>query len=128
MKKLLSIIITVLSIAACTGTQTMTPEEVSDQVSLINSELPQKIDDNIALERVSYNKNKSIMVCHYKLESWDNASVVALEQSRQLFCEQMDQKHRSHLFSMADTIEFEFRTADGGMQYAFAADKDTCKE
>jgi hypothetical protein len=28
---------------------------------------------------------------------------------------------------MVDTIEYEYKTADGWMQYAFVADKTTCK-
>ena len=87
-----------------------------------------KDHDNTTLERVSYDKFKSAMVCHYKVESWGEANVLNRSQSKHLFCEMIDQKHRGHLFKMADTIELEYRTADGWMQYAFVADKNTCKE
>ena len=91
-------------------------------------ELPQRINDNTTLERVSHDGFKSVLVCHYTVETWDGANFVAWKQSKHLFCEMIDQEHRNHLFSMADTIELEYRTVDGWMQYAFVADKGTCKE
>jgi hypothetical protein len=128
LKKLISIVLALLSFVACAGLQTMTPEQVSDEVSRINQELPQKINDNTTLERVSYNENNSVMVCYYTVESWDEANVVARKQSKHLFCEMIDQEQRKHLFSMADTIELKYSTADGWMQYEFVADKGTCNE
>jgi hypothetical protein len=107
--------------------QPMTPRQVSDEVTRINMELPRRINDNTTLERVSHDGFKSVLVCHYTVETWDGANVVAQKQSKHLFCEVMEQKYRDHLFSMADTIEFEYRTADGWMKYAFLADKDMCK-
>jgi hypothetical protein len=98
------------------------------RIITINQELPQRINDNTTLESVSYNKFKSSMVCHYKIESWDGTKVVAQEQSKHLFCKMIDREHRNHLFSMADTVELEHRTAVGWMQYACVADKNTCKE
>ena len=127
MKKLLAIVLMLLSLVACSGMQSVTPSQVSNEVGQINQELPQRINDNTTLERVSYNKDNSVMVCHYTVESWNGANVVAWKQSKHLFCEMIDQEHRNHLFSMADTIELEYRTVDGWMQYAFVADKDTCK-
>jgi hypothetical protein len=127
LKKLIAIVVTLLSLVACAGMQSMTPMQVSNEVSQINMELPQRINDNTTLERVSHDEFKSALVCHYTVENWDGANVVVRKQSKHLFCEMIDQKHRSHLFSMADTIELEYRTADGWMQYAFVADMDTCK-
>jgi len=117
-----------LSLVACAGMQSMTPRQVSNEVSQMNMELPQRVNDNTTLERVSHDGFKSALVCHYKVENWDGANVVARKQSKHLFCKVIDQKYRSHLLSMADTVEFEYRTVDGWMQYAFVADKDTCKE
>ena len=128
MKKIAIVVVTLLSFVACTGMQTMTPEQVSNEVNRINQELPQIINDNTTLDSVSYNKLKSSIVCHYKVEFWDGANVAAQEQSKHLFCEMIDREHRNHLFSMADTIELEYRTADGWMQYAFVADKNTCNK
>jgi hypothetical protein len=34
----------------------------------------------------------------------------------------LEEKYRGHLLSMADKIKFKYRTVDGWMQYAFAAD------
>jgi len=127
LKKLLAIVVTLVSLVACAGMQSMTPRQVSNEVSQINMELPQRVNDNTTLERVSHDRFKSALVCHYTVETWDGANVVARKQSKHLFCEVMEQKYRGHLFSMADTVEFEYRTADGWMQYAFVADKDTCK-
>ncbi len=126
MKKL-AIVVTLLSVMGCAGMQSMTPGQVSNEVSRINMELPQRINDNTTLERVSHDEFKSALVCHYTVENWDEANVVERKQSKDLFCEMINEKHRGHLFRMADTIELEYRTADGWMQYAFVADKDTCK-
>ena len=98
----------------------------SNEVSQINLELPIRINDNTTLERVSHDRLKSALVCHYTVESWDRANVEARKQSKHLFCEVMEQQYRAYLLSLADTIEFEYRTADGWMQYAFVADEDTC--
>ena len=127
MKKLLAIVVPLLSLVACSGMQSMTPRQVSNEVSQINEELPQRMNNNTTLESVSLDETKSALVCHYTVENWDGANVVARKQSKHLFCEMIDQKHRNHLYSMADTIELEYRTVDGWMQYAFVADKDTCK-
>ena len=128
MKKLLSIVVSLLFFVACAGMQSMTPDQVSNEVSQINKELPQRINDNTTLERVSHDEFKSALVCHYTVENWDGAKVVPREKSKHLFCEMIDQEQRKHLFSMADTVELEYRTVDGWMQYAFVADKGTCKE
>jgi hypothetical protein len=128
LKELLSIVLTLLSFVACAAMQTMTPEQVSDEVSRINQQLPQRINDNTTLERVSYSRIKSVMVCHYTVESWDRANVVAQEESKHLFCKMINREHRNHLFDLVDTIELEYRTADGWMQYAFVANKGTCKD
>jgi len=106
--------------------QSMTPRRVSAEISQINMALPQRLNDNTTLERVSLDEFKSVLVCHYTVENWDRANVVARKQSKHLFCEMMDQKYRDHLFSMVDTVELEYRTVDGWMQYAFVADKTTC--
>ena len=105
----------------------MAPKQVSDEVNRINMELPRRINDNTTLERVSLDEDKSVLVCHYTVDIWDRANVVAQKQSKHLFCEVMEQKYRDRLFSMVDTIEYEYKTADGWMQYAFVADKNTCK-
>ena len=127
MKKL-AIVLTLLSVMGCAGMQSMTPGQVSNEVGQMNMELPQRINDNTTLERVSHDGVKSALVCHYTVETWNGANVIARKKSKHLFCEVMEPKYRGHLLSMADTIEFEYRTADGWMQYAFVADKDTCKE
>ena len=127
LKKLLAIFVPLLFFVACTGMQSLTPDQVSDEVSRINTELPQRVNDNTTLERVSHDEFKSALVCHYTVENWDEANVIARKQSKDLFCEMVDEKHRGHLFRMADTIELEYRTADGWMQYEFVADKNTCK-
>ena len=86
------------------------------------------MNNNTTLESVSLDETQSALVCHYTVENWDGANVVARKQSKHLFCEMIDQKYRNHLFNMADTIELEYRTVDGWMQFAFVADKDTCKD
>jgi hypothetical protein len=106
----------------------MTPGQVSNEISQMNMELPKRINDNTTLERVSLDEFKSALVCHYTVANWEGSNVVAWKQSKHLFCDMIDQKHRKRLFSMADTVELEYRTADGWMQYAFVADKDTCKD
>jgi hypothetical protein len=127
LKKILAIVLMLLSLVACAGMQPMTPKKVSDEVNQINMELPRRINDNTTLERVSHDESVSVLVCHYTVDTWDRANVVAWKQSKHLFCEVMEQKYRDYLFSMADTIELEYRTVDGSVQYAFVADKDTCK-
>jgi hypothetical protein len=127
LKKLLNIFLILVSLVACAGMHSMTPMQVSNEVSRINMELPRRINDNTTLERVSHDGFKSVLVCHYTVERWDGANVVAREQSKHLFCEKMEQKYRDYLFSMADTIEFEYRMPDGWMQYVFVAEKDMCK-
>ena len=104
----------------------MKARQVSDEVNRINSDLPRRINDNTILERVSLDEVKSVLVCHYTVETWDRAYVVAQKQSVHLFCKEMMQKYRDHLFSIVDKIEYEYKTADGRMQYAFVADKTTC--
>ena len=104
----------------------MIARQVSDEVNLINMELPRRLDDNTTLEKVSFDQVHSILVCHYTVATWDRDKVVAQKQSKHRFCEMMEQKYRDHLFSMVDTIEYEYKTADGWMQYAFVADKATC--
>jgi hypothetical protein len=113
-------------IVACVGKQPMTKSKVVDEVNRINMELPRKISSNTILERVSLDEVKSVLVCHYTVETWDRAYVVAQKQSVHLFCKEMEQKYRDHLFSIVDKIEYEYKTADGRMQYAFVADKTTC--
>ena len=127
LKKLLAIVLLLLSLVACAEMQPMTPRKVSDEVNQINRELPRRINNNTTLEKVSHDGFKSALVCHYTVDTWDRANVVAWKQSKHLFCEVMEQKYRDYLFSMADTIELEYRTVDGSVQYAFVADKDTCK-
>ena len=106
--------------------QPNTTRQVSDEINQINMELPQRINDNTILERVSLDEVKSVLVCYYTVDTWDRANVVAEIQSLHLFCDMMEQKYRDHLFSMVDTIKYKYKTADGGMQYAFVADKNTC--
>ena len=122
-----SVLIMLLSLMACAGKQPMTARQVSNEVNWINMELPRRINDNTTLERVSLDEVKSVLVCHYTVDIWDRANVVAQKQSKHLFCEVMEQKYRDRLFSMVDTIEYEYKTADGLMQYAFVADKTTCR-
>ena len=106
--------------------QPKTAGQVYDEVNRINMKLPRRINDNTTLERVSLDEVKSVLVCHYTVDIWDRANVVAQKQSKHIFCEVMEQKYRDHLFSMVDTIEYEYKTADGKIQYAFVADKTTC--
>ena len=104
----------------------MKARQVSDEVNRINMELPRRINDNTTLEKVSFDQVHSILVCHYTVDSWDRDNGLAQKQSRHQFCEMMEQKYRDHLFSMVDIIEYEYKTTDGRMQYAFVADKTTC--
>ena len=127
LKKLLGIFVMVISLGACAGMQQITAMQVSDEVNWINLELPRRINDNTTLEKVSFDQVHSILVCHYTVDTWDQDKVAAQKQSKQLFCEMMEQKYRDYLFSMVDTIEYEYKTTDGRMQYAFVADKTTCK-
>ena len=126
MKKLLAIFVMVISLAACAGKQPMTTSKVADEVNRINMELPRRINDNTTLEKVSFNQVHSLLVCHYTVDKWDRDRLVAQKQSKHLFCKMMEQKYRDHLFNMVDTIEYEYKTTDGKMQYAFVADKTTC--
>ena len=128
LKKLLAIVLLLLSLVACAEMQPMTPRKVSDEVNQINRELPRRINNNTTLEKVSHDGFKSALVCHYTVDTWDRANVVAWKQSKHLFCEMIDPEQRKHLFSMADTIELKYSTADGWMQYEFVADKGTCNE
>ena len=128
LNKTIAILATLLSFVACGGVQPMTSKQVSDEISRINRELPQKINDHTILESVSYDQAKSTMVSHYTVDSWDGANVLARKQSKHLFCEVLAPNYRDNLFSMAANIELEYRTADGWIQYAFRADKDTCKD
>ena len=91
----------------------MIARQVSGVVNLINMGLPRRLDDNTNLERVSFDQVHTILVCHYTVERWDRDNGVA-------------QKLSKHLFSMVDTIEYDYKTTDGRMQYAFVADKTTC--
>ena len=126
MKKFLVIVVMVISLGACAGKQPMIARQVSEEVDQINIELPRRINDNTTLERVSFDQVHSILVCHFTVDTWDRDNGVAQKQSKHLFCEMMEQKYRDHLFSMVDTIEYEYKTIDGRMQYAFVADKTTC--
>ena len=126
MKKLFVLIVVLLSLMACAGRQPMAPSQVSDEINRINMELPRRINDNTTLERVSLDEVKSVLVCHYTVDTWDRPDIVAEIQSLHLFCDMMEQKYRDHLFSMVDKIKYEYNTADGWMQYAFVADKTTC--
>jgi hypothetical protein len=116
----------IAAFASCSGMQPMTASQISDEVNRINVELPRRIGDNTILEKVSLDEVHSILVCHYTVATWDRDKVVVQKQSKHLFCEMMEQKYRDHLFSMVDTIEYEYKTTDGRMQYAFVADKTTC--
>jgi hypothetical protein len=126
LKKFLVIVVIVISLGACAGKQPMMAKQVTDEVNRINMELPQRINYNTTLERVSFDQVHSILVCHFTVYRWDRDNVVAQKQSEHLFCERMEQKYRDYLFSMVDTIEYEYKTIDGRMQYAFVADKTTC--
>ena len=126
MKKLLAIFVMIITLGACAGKQPMMARQVSDEINLINMELPRRINYNTTLERVSFDQVHSILVCHFTVDTWDRDNGVAQKQSKHLFCEMMEQKYRDHLFSMVDTIEYEYKTTDGRMQYAFVADKTTC--
>ena len=121
------VVIMLLPLMACAGKKPMITSKVSDEVNRINMELPRRINDNTTLERVSLDEVKSVLVCHYTVDTWDRANVIAEIQSLHLFCDLMEQEYRDHLFSMVDKIEYEYKTADGWMQYAFVADKTTCK-
>jgi hypothetical protein len=121
-----SVVIMLLSLMACIGKQPKIARQVSDEVNRINMELPRRINDNTTLERVSLDEVHSVLVCHYTVDTWDRVNVVAQRQSEHLFCEVMEQKYRDYLFRMVDKIEYEYKTADGWMQYAFVADKNTC--
>jgi hypothetical protein len=121
-----SVLIMLLSLMACAGKQPMTASKVADEVNLINMELPRRISSNTILERVSLDEVRSVLICHYTVKKWDRPNVVAQKQSVHLFCKEMEQKYRDHLFSIVDKIEYEYKTADGRMQYAFVADKTTC--
>ena len=127
MKKILAIVLMFLTLLACAEMHPMTPGNVSDDISQINLELPRRVNDNTTLERVSHNRLKSALVCHYTVEAWDRANVDARKKSKHIFCEVIEQQYRDYLLSMADTIEFEYRTADGWMHFAFVADEDTCR-
>jgi hypothetical protein len=122
-----SVLIMLLSLIACAEMQPKTARQVYNEVNRINMELPRRINDNTTLEKVSLDEVKSVLVCHYTVDTWDRPNVVAEIQSLHLFCDMMEQKYRDHLFSMVDKIEYEYKTADGWMQYAFVADKTTCK-
>lgn len=126
MKRLVAIVVMVIALASCSGMQPMTARQVSDEVNWINMELPRRISDNTTLEKVSFDQVHSILVCHYTVNRWDRDKVLAQKQSKHLFCEMMGQKYRDHLFSMVDTIEYEYKTTDGRTQYAFIANKTTC--
>jgi hypothetical protein len=116
-----------LILMACVGKKPIISKQVAEEVNRINMDLPQRINDNTILERVSINELKSVLVCHYTVDEWDRANVVAEIQSLHLFCDVMEQKYRDHLFSMVDKIKYNYKTTDGWLQYAFVADKTTCK-
>ena len=126
MKKVLVIVVMVISLGACAGKQPMIARQVSDEVNRINMELPRRINYNTTLERVTFDQVHSILVCRYTVYRWDRDNLVAQKQSKRLFCERMEQKYRDYLFSMVDTIGYEYKTIDGKMQYVFVADKTTC--
>ena len=119
MKVFLAILLMFLTLLACAEMQPVTPRNVSDKVSQINMELPRRVNDNTTFERVSHDKVKSALTCHYTVKTWDSTYVDARKESNYLFCEEMGQQYRDYLFRMADTIEFEYRTSYGWMQYAF---------
>ena len=126
LKKFLVIVAMVISLGTCAGKQPMMARQISDEFNRINMELPRRINDNTTLERVTFHQVQSILVCHCMVHRWDRDNLVAQKQSKHLFCEMMEQKYRDYLFSMVDTIEYEYKTIDGRMQYAFVADKTTC--
>ena len=126
MKKLISIVFTLLFFVACAGVQPMTANPVYVEINQINMELPRRMGSNTILERVSHDEAHSILVCHYTVDKWDRTDVVAEMQSMHLFCDGVEQEYRDHLFSMVDKIKYEYNTADGWMQYAFVADRTTC--
>ena len=126
MKKLLAISVMIAAFASCSGMQPMTARQVSDEVNRINMDLPRRINENTTLQRVSFDLVHSILVCHYTVDTWDRDKVAAQKQSKHLFCEMMEQRYRDQVFGMVDTIEYEYKTTDGRMQYAFVADKTTC--
>jgi hypothetical protein len=97
------------------------------QILYLPMELPQRIGNNTTLERVSFDEIHSVLICHYTVDTWNRPDIVAEKQSMHLFCEVMKQEYRGHLFSMVDKIEYKYKTADGWMQFAFVADKTTCK-
>jgi len=122
-----SVLIMLLSLMACAEMQPKTANQVYDEINLINMELPRRIGNNTTLESVTFDEVHSILICHYTVDIWNRPDIVAEKQSKHLFCDVMEQEYRDHLFSMVDTIEYEYKTADGWMQYAFVADKTTCK-
>ena len=126
MKKLISIVFTLLFFVACAGVQPTTANPVYDEINQINMELPRRMGSNTILESVTFDEVHSVLVCHYTVDTWNRAKVVAEIQSVHLFCDLMEQEYRDHLFSMVDKIKYKYNTADGWMQYAFVADKDTC--
>ena len=71
-----SVVIMLLPLMACAGKQPMITSKVSDEVNRINMELPRRINDNTTLERVSLDEVKSVLVCHYTVDTWDRANVV----------------------------------------------------
>ena len=59
-----SVVIMLLPLMACAGKQPMITSKVSDEkINQINMELPQRINDNTTLERVSLDEVKSVLVC-----------------------------------------------------------------
>ena len=126
MKKMIPIVVILLFFAACAGMKPTTSSQVYTEVNLINKDLPQRIGSNTILESVTFDEIHSVLVCHFTVDTWDRANVVAEIQSLHLFCDGVEQEYRDHLFSMVNQIEYEYKTADGRMQYAFVADKTTC--
>lgn len=126
MKKLISIVFILLFFAACAGMKPTTSSQVYTEVNLINKDLPQRIGSNTILESVTFDESHSVLVCHFTVDTWNRPHVVAEIQSLNLFCDGVEQEYRDHLFSMVKQIEYEYKTADGWIQYEFVADKDTC--
>ena len=122
-----AMLIMLIFIMACAEMQPKTTRQVYEEVNRINIELPRRLSSNTILESVTFDEVHSILICHYTVDIWNRADVVAEKQSKHLFCDVMEQKYRDHLFSMVNKIEYEYKTADGWMQYAFVADKTTCK-
>ena len=122
----ISVLIMLFSLMACAGKQPVTANQVTNEVNLINKDLPKRIGSNTILESVTFDEIHSVLVCHFTVDTWDRANVVAEIQSLHLFCDGVEQQYRDHLFSMVNQIEYEYKTADGRMQYAFVADKTTC--